>query len=128
MLKISKRTLKILAALIWYIGGIILALKARSLLIEATNLRPGLIWPWGALASGLLLGALKARYIFINSCRKNITRINAMREPRIWQFYSPRFFLLLTLMISAGGSCPARKTASISAPNVSSTLLNAASR
>lgn len=102
MMTVSARTLKILAATIWYIGSIILLLKAGQLLFEADGLRQGLAWPWLAVAAGLLLGALKARYIFNGSCRRNLRRIASLESPKPWQFYSPGFFLALAAMITAG--------------------------
>ncbi len=43
---VSGKTLKKLAALLWYIGSIILLLKGGSLLSEAELLRPEDAWPW----------------------------------------------------------------------------------
>ncbi len=99
---VSPRTLKILAALIWYVGSLVLLLKAGQLLLEAEALIPGLGWPWAAVILGVALGGLKAKYIFNRSCRRNLRRIDALIAPRIWQFYSPGFFLALALMITAG--------------------------
>ena len=93
-----------LAALVWYIGGFVLVLKGGSLLAEAEALRPGLAWPWLALAAALLLGGLKAGFLFARSCQKNLSRIAALDQPKIWQFYKPGFFLFLALMISAGAT------------------------
>ena len=100
----STRSLNLLAALIWYIGGFVLVWKGGSLLAEAAALSPGLPWTWLALATALLLGGLKARLVFIRSCDRNLTRIANLDQPRIWQFYKPSFFLLLALMISAGAT------------------------
>jgi hypothetical protein len=48
----SLRTLKILAAAVWYIGSIILLLKGSQLLLEADSMFPGLPWIWLAVVSG----------------------------------------------------------------------------
>ena len=101
---VSPRTLKILAALIWYVGSLVLLLKAGQLLLEAEVLNPDLGWSWAAVILGAALGALKAKYIFNRSCRRNLRRIDALESPRIWQFYSPGFFLALAAMITAGAS------------------------
>jgi len=100
----SPRALNILAALIWYVGGVILFLKARSLLVEANAMQPGQIWPWAAVIAGLLFGGLKAYFIFNKSCRRNLVRIVNLDAPKIWQFYRPGFFLFLALMITAGAA------------------------
>ncbi|MCK5312804.1 MAG: hypothetical protein KAJ62_11880 [Desulfobacteraceae bacterium] len=96
------RTLKILAALLWYIGGIILVSKGGSLLIEADTLKPEQNWTWLALVIGLLIGGLKAKYLFSKSCKKNLTRIDLLIKPKVWQFFRPGFFLFLAIMIVTG--------------------------
>lgn len=101
---VSTRTLKILAALIWYVGGMVLLLKARSLLSQARALQPELLWPWLAAVTGLLLGAIKARFLFRKSCSRNLDRIAVLHRPRIWQFYRPKFLVVLTIMILAGAT------------------------
>lgn len=102
MLTTTPRILNTLAAAVWIIGGVVLLLKARSLLIEAEHLRPGAIWPWVAVTVGLGVGVLKGRLLFIKACHKNLNRIAALDDPQLWQFYTIRFFIFLTLMISAG--------------------------
>jgi len=104
MINVSARTLKALAALTWYTGGIVLVLKARSLLGEAEHIEPGRIWPWIAAISGVTIGILKARFIFRKSCRKNLKRIDALEKRRIWLFFRPWFFFLLFLMILTGAT------------------------
>ena len=104
MATVSARSLNILAALVWYVGGIVLLLKGGSLLGEAVSLQPGLLWPWIGVGIALLAGALKARFIFRRSCEKNLARIAALEQPRAWQFFKPQFFLFLVCMVSAGAA------------------------
>ena len=99
---VSRRTLRILAAIVWHVGGIMLLIKAGSLLAEADSLRPEQIWGWVFVVVGLLLGGLNARYLFSKFCRKNLDRINSLDQPRIWRFFRPRFYLLLAIMILTG--------------------------
>jgi hypothetical protein len=101
---VSRRTLKILAAVVWYVGGVVLFLKAGSLLVEANALRPGAHWLLFAVAAGALIGGVKARFIFNRSCRKNLARIDALSDPRIWLFFRPWFFFFLLLMIATGAT------------------------
>jgi hypothetical protein len=103
-MKTSHRTLNILAASVWYIGGIILIIKGSSLLFAGYRIYSVPLWTLMAGIAGLVIGSLKARFIFRRSCRKNLTRIAAIRQPRLWQFYRPQFFLLLTLMIILGAT------------------------
>ncbi len=102
MLIVSHRTLNIFAALVWYIGGIVLLVKGRSLLMEAELLIPDKHWPWTAAIVAVLIGGIKAKFIFSKSYRKNLARIAALSQPKIWQFFRPVFFMLLFLMILAG--------------------------
>lgn len=98
----SHRTLKILAAIFWYVGGIVLVLKGGSLLVEANMLKPEQNWTWQAVVIGMLIGGLKAKYLFSKSCKKNLSRIAALREPKVWQFFRPGFFMFLAMMVVAG--------------------------
>ena len=100
--KASPQRLILLAALIWIAGGLSLLLKGTQLVGQALTLQPGLGWPWGAVVFGVLLGSLKAKLVFNRSCRKNLSRIRALAEPRLWQCYRGRFFFCLFLMISIG--------------------------
>ncbi len=101
---VSRRMLNILAAVVWHIGGFVLLIKAGTLLLEADSLRPEQNWQWIFVGIALLLGGLKARYLFSRSCRKNLARIEGLDQPRIWQFFRPQFFLLLMLMILTGAT------------------------
>ena len=49
-------TLKILVALVWYVGGIVLLVKGSSLLLEAELILPDKHWPWTAAIVALLVG------------------------------------------------------------------------
>lgn len=99
---VATRWLNLLAAAVWYGGGIALMFKGGSLLVEAEALKPGLVWPWLAAGMALMLGGLKARFLFARSCHKNLSRIAALDHPRVWQFYTPRFFGFLALVIAGG--------------------------
>ena len=93
-----------LAAVVWLTGGIVLLLKAGSLLTAAMHLHVGWFWLVISIAVGLVVGGIKARFIFSKSCHKNLNRIATLPHPRLWQFYSPRFFLFLALMIATGAT------------------------
>ena len=103
-LKTSHRTLKILAVLLWLIGGVMLIRKASELLFEAHALQSTSPWIWFAIALGFLLGSLKAKYLFRKACKKNLARIDALQNPKLWQFYRPNFFLFLAIMITTGAT------------------------
>jgi len=104
MTKASARRLVILSALFWYGGGIVLLFKGMSLILEARRLDPGNFWPGAVLVAGAAIGGIKARYLFSWSCKKNLSRINALARPQWWQFFRPAFFIFLVLMIAAGAT------------------------
>jgi len=104
MFAATTRTLKILAALLWYSGAIILLTKGTILLLEADALQPGRHWTWLTVILGLAIGGLKVKFIFRQACQKNLTRITLLNEPKIWQFYRPGFLLFLTAMIIIGST------------------------
>lgn len=104
MLIVSNKTLRILAAIVWYVGGIVLLIKGTSLFIEAKHLNVSLNWHLIAFVIALAIGLIKTKYIFIKACKKNIDRINNLVNPQIWQFYRTGFFILLFLMILTGAT------------------------
>ena len=104
MFAASTRTLKILAALLWYSGAIVLLIKGTSLLLEAEALQPGRNWTWLTVVLGLSIGWLKVTFIFRRACQKNLARIALLSEPQIWQFYRTGFLLFLAVMIMAGST------------------------
>jgi len=104
MFAASPRTLKILAAVLWYSGAIVLLGKGTTLLLEADALQPGRNWTWLTVVLGLSIGWLKVKFIFRRACQNNLARISLLSEPKIWQFYRPGFLLFLAAMIIIGST------------------------
>lgn len=101
---VSHRTLKVLAAIVWYIGPVILFLKGGDLVRQALEIQPescALSLSW---LLGVSVGVIKTRFIFNKANRKNLTRIDALENPKVWQFYRPQFFLFLFLMMLFGAT------------------------
>ena len=98
----SRRSLKLLAALVWYSGAVVLSFKSSRLLLEAYNIRPEQVWIYLAVVGGLMIGAIKAKYLFKRLCIKNLNRIDAIEQPKFWHFYRMRFFFFLLVMILLG--------------------------
>jgi len=96
--------LKLLAAFAWLSGAVMLFLKGSDMLLEALALQPENTWPYGALLAALVLGGLKAKFVFIGSCRRNIKRINELSDPKVWQFYRPGFLVFLAVMSAMGAT------------------------
>ncbi len=101
-MRTSKRTLVYLAAVVWHIGGFMLFRSGYEIINAAINLKPGAPWHWAAIILGIGLGIAQALTIFSRACRKNIQRIKDLKDPKIWQFFRPGFFLALAVMITTG--------------------------
>ena len=101
-MNVSQRTLRIIAAIIWYIGGFVLLVKGGELIKNAYLIDAQSIWTTTAPILGIIIGLLKGRFLFSQSCKKNITRINALIHPRIWQCYRPGMLIFLAIVIPAG--------------------------
>ena len=99
---VSRNTLKLLAMLTWITGGVMLFLKGYALVAEALALKPGTALSYLPFPIAAALGSIKARYIFLPACWKNLARIEALPDPKVWQFFRPGFFLFLITMISLG--------------------------
>lgn len=102
MFNSSTRLLKLLASLVWYSGAVVLAFKSSRLLIEAQSINPELLWIWLAVLAGLVIGLIKAKYLFTRLCIKNLKRIDSLEQPKLWQFYRIPFFFFLLAMIVLG--------------------------
>lgn len=88
--------------LVWYIGFIALSLKSYKLFDEAYTINSNLTYLITFLLLGFLLSLLKTKYIFIDSCQKNLQRIEQLEKPKVWQFYRVGFFIFLVGVISLG--------------------------
>ena len=99
---VTKLTLLSLAAFTWYGGGIALFLKATALIKEAYTLNPVSFWIYLAPILGIFIGLIKTLLIFNHACKKNIKRIHALINPRVWQFFRPGMFIFLAIIIPAG--------------------------
>jgi hypothetical protein len=97
-----KKRLKVLAFVVWYVGFVALSLKSYKLFKEAYLIDSNLSYIFLFLVIGFWLSVLKTKYIFIGSCQKNLARIEALENPKIWQFYRIGFFIFLVFVISLG--------------------------
>jgi len=100
----SKLTLKLLAAAVWYSGAVVLSYKSARLLLEAQSINTDKTWIWLAVLAGIMIGMIKAKYLFKNICIKNIKRIDSLISPRLWQAYRTYFYFFLLAMIILGSS------------------------
>ena len=101
-MKVSQRTLIIIAAIIWYGGGISLLFKGGALINNAYALHPQSMWTYLSPILGIMIGLLKGRFLFSKSCEKNIKRIKALSDPGIWQCFRPGMLLFLAVIIPTG--------------------------
>lgn len=100
-MRVSRATLKILAAATWYIGGGVLLYKGAGYLVAASSVGP-VAPPVLAGVAGVAAGLLRGRTMFLQACRRNLQRIAGLDDPRVWQFFRPGFFAALAVMIAAG--------------------------
>jgi uncharacterized membrane protein len=92
----------IIAAIIWYTGGLVLIVKGSVLIKNAYLIDAQSIWTYLAPSLGIIIGMLKGRFLFSQSCKKNIRRINALVDPRLWQCYRPGMLIFLAVVIPTG--------------------------
>jgi hypothetical protein len=92
----------VIAACIWYGGGIALLFKGGSLVKGAYALDAQSVWIYAAPVLGIIIGFIKARFIFFHACKKNIVRIRALPRPRIWQCFRPGMLIFLAIIIPTG--------------------------
>ena len=97
-----KKVLKYLAMIVWYIGFVALSLKSYKLFAEAYSIDSSIAYLVSFLLIGVLLSILKIKYIFLKSCKKNLLRIENLKNPKIWEFYRVEFFIFLIVVISLG--------------------------
>ncbi len=98
----SRRTVMFIAAFVWYGGGVALLLKGGALAKSAYGIDPDSIWSMLAPMLGIIAGLVKARFIFIQACRKNILRISRLENPKLWQCFRPGMLIFLAIIIPAG--------------------------
>jgi hypothetical protein len=99
---VSTFTVMLLAAFVWYSGGIALVLKGRSLARSAYAIDPDSFWSFGAPLLGIAIGLVKARFIFNHACKKNIIRIRKLAAPKLWQCFRPGMLIFLAIIIPTG--------------------------
>ena len=102
MINASPKTLILLSAIIWIGGGFQLLYKGVLLIKKALVIDPNTTMIYVIVIVGVLIGLVKNKFIMSKFCVKNIKRINNLANPKIHQFYEPKFFFFLTLMILTG--------------------------
>lgn len=101
-MKVTQRSLIIVAAIIWYVGGMILLLKGGTLIKQAYVIDADSTWPVVAAILGIGAGLFKGRTLFSRTCKKNIERIETIANPIVWQCFRPRMIVFLAIMVSGG--------------------------
>jgi hypothetical protein len=101
-MKVTQRILIILAAVIWYGGGVSLLFKGGSLIRNAYALDPQSIWIYLAPILGITIGLLKGRFLFRKNCERNLKRIKTLASPHIGQCFAPGMLIFLAIIIPTG--------------------------
>ena len=102
MINTSHNTLKNLAALVWVLGGIVLFSKGYSLLKQANGISENILIIIAVLIVAFIVGLFKNKFIMSKFCKKNLSRIYNLVNPKFHQFFELKFFFFLTLMILTG--------------------------
>lgn len=101
-MKASHLVLIVVAAFVWYAGGIALLLKGSALIKSAHAIDGQSLWIFAAPLLGVIAGLLKGKFLFSKTCRKNIHRIRALADPRVWQCFRPGMLIFLAIIIPTG--------------------------
>ena len=99
---VSRRTVMVTAAFVWYGGGIALFFKSGALVKQAYLLDSSSPWVVIVVVLGLIIGLIKTKFIFNHACKKNIVRIQSLETPRIWQCFRPGMLIFLAIIIPTG--------------------------
>lgn len=76
----------------------VLLAKGLRLTLELHDV--GSPWAWAAPLIGVAVGIPKVIFMYSRFCKRNLDRIAALDDPRMWQFFRPGFFVFLALMIA----------------------------
>ena len=101
-MKVSQFTLIIIAAFVWYSGGIALLLKGGALVKSAYAIDSQSLWTFAAPLLGVVAGIIKGKFLFSKSCKKNIQRIRLLDNPHVWQCFRPGMLIFLAIIIPTG--------------------------
>jgi len=101
-MSVSTFIVMLLAAFVWYSGGIALVLKGMSLAKSAYAINPDSYWWYGAPLLGIAIGLVKVKFIFNHACKKNILRIGKLEAPKLWQCFRPGMLIFLAIIIPTG--------------------------
>lgn len=96
--RLSPRQLKGLAFFLWLTGGLILAARGVVWLVGA---HPAMGLLAGCLAGALAVGFGKGRFVLSKTSRRNIERLEALREPQPpIRVYSGRSWAIIAVMVA----------------------------
>ena len=102
MINVSNNTLKVVSALVWIAGGIILFYKGYIMLKQANTILFNIELISAVMVTAFIIGLLKNKYLMTPFTAKNLERIQRLDQPKIIQIFEPIFFFYLTLMIITG--------------------------
>jgi len=83
LLKTTQINLVKLAALVWFTGVFVLLYKSTGMVIEAVTIGAPVPIVVAAVITGFVIGMIKAKYLFIHICQKNIKRIFSLMSRKI---------------------------------------------
>jgi hypothetical protein len=100
-MKVSHLTLIVLAAVVWYSGGIALLLKGSALVKSAYAIDSQSLWTFAAPLLVVIAGLIKGKFLFSKSCKKNIQRIRSLANPHVWQYFRAGMLSIVFVQLRA---------------------------
>jgi hypothetical protein len=101
-MSVSRVKLIVIAAFVWFSGGIALLFKGGALIKSAYLIDSQSVWTFAAPLLGVVAGLLKGKFLFSKSCKKNIQRIRLLANPQVWQCFRPGMLIFLAIIIPTG--------------------------
>lgn len=93
---------KMISLFIWYSGIFVLSVKGWDHFHASWYGGTGPLAAGLAVSAALIMAVIRGRKLFSEHCRRNLMRIDAMENPRIYHAFSPSFFLALAAMMAVG--------------------------
>jgi hypothetical protein len=91
------------AAVMWLVGLSFLLVRGVGFLIELERIaHPAVYWVVLIVIAGIIIGAIKARYILIKYADKAVARIQRRGHACFFGFFAPTSWLFIFVMMGGG--------------------------
>lgn len=98
-IRLNNQAMKGLAFTLWLIGGLVLAVRGVSFLMDSPAVTNPMLLA-GLIVAALIIGFGKGKFVLTKTSNKNIERIDQFTEPKKpIQVYSLRSWIIIALMV-----------------------------